>query len=532
MVGLPRSGKTTSLHAAILSMAMIYSPSELELFLIDAKHGVEFNAYSALPHARMVAINSEREFAVAVLESLDREIGRRAELMKHETPGRTNIEEYRKVSGQGMPRIVVVIDEFHELFEEVDQLGQAAFAAFSNIVRQGPFAGVHLVLASQTLSGMPAMDRSTLTLLPARVAFACNEDDGDIVMGDKNPEVKFLTRAGEGLLNPDRGDPLHNIRFQGAYVSPDERDGIVRDLVAKAARTGWARTPRVFDGDALADRSLVPPGIFSTPSDRPNRLKFVVGEPLSLEAHLEVVLRRDLDNNVALIGRSNDEDGEPIAGLIGVLNSLLLAASHQVEEVHVVDLLNDEGVPAEGKNPGRLSLEQITTGLGLAFHKRRALAATIRSHASIVDERIVAEDYLSPTRVLVLYGLQRAADLDPEDYSEDEEPSATALKRILRDGPEVGVHTILVADSASSLARRLGDLPLEHVALRICGPLSSDEERQAVLGLYQSFDLRFNHLVLFDRERDRRTKFQPYGPVSAQWLALASLDERITTKES
>lgn len=220
MVGLPRSGKTTSLHAAILSMAMIYSPSELELFLIDAKHGVEFNAYSALPHARMVAINSEREFAVAVLESLDREIGRRAELMKHETPGRTNIEEYRKVSGQGMPRIVVVIDEFHELFEEVDQLGQAAFAAFSNIVRQGPFAGVHLVLASQTLSGMPAMDRSTLTLLPARVAFACNEDDGDIVMGDKNPEVKFLTRAGEGLLNPDRGDPLHNIRFQGGPTCP------------------------------------------------------------------------------------------------------------------------------------------------------------------------------------------------------------------------------------------------------------------------------------------------------------------------
>lgn len=58
MVGLPRSGKTTALHAAILSMCMLYGPEELELHLIDAKHGVEFKAYANLPHARMVAIKS------------------------------------------------------------------------------------------------------------------------------------------------------------------------------------------------------------------------------------------------------------------------------------------------------------------------------------------------------------------------------------------------------------------------------------------------------------------------------------------
>ena len=113
-------------------------------------------------------INSEREFAVAVLNSLDREIARRAELMKACAPGRTNLQEYRQATGDRLPRVVAIIDEFHEIFEEDDQLGQQAFSAFSNIVRQGPFAGVHVVLASQTLSSMPAMDRNTLTLLPAR----------------------------------------------------------------------------------------------------------------------------------------------------------------------------------------------------------------------------------------------------------------------------------------------------------------------------------------------------------------------------
>ncbi len=32
----------------ILSMAMLYSPDELELYLIDAKHGVEFKVYATL----------------------------------------------------------------------------------------------------------------------------------------------------------------------------------------------------------------------------------------------------------------------------------------------------------------------------------------------------------------------------------------------------------------------------------------------------------------------------------------------------
>src|SRR5438067_781355 len=71
-----------------------------------------------------------------------------AEVMKVETPGRTNLTEYRQLTGNRMPRIVAIIDEFHEVFEEDDRTGHAAFAAFSNIVRQGPFAGVHLVLAS------------------------------------------------------------------------------------------------------------------------------------------------------------------------------------------------------------------------------------------------------------------------------------------------------------------------------------------------------------------------------------------------
>jgi hypothetical protein len=522
MIGLPRSGKTTSLHAAILSMCMLYGPDELELYLIDAKHGVEFNAYRDLPHARMVAINREREFAVAVLQSLDQEIELRATRMKQETPGRTNLQEYRAATGAKLPRIVVVIDEFHELFEEDDRLGRAAFDAFSNIVRQGPFAGVHLVLASQTLTSMPAMDRSTLMLLPTRVAFACNDSDAQVVMGDDNGEPRFLDRAGDGLLNPNRGNPTDNQRFRGVYIEADERSALVDALIGKAASQGFDRRPRVFDGDAMVRRESVDSSAFFQSDARPLRMRSYIGEALALESELAVVLRRDQEANLLIVAPV-DDDGLPEAAGMGVLHSVLLAASHQVSRVVVIDFTNDEG------HPGALDLQALCERLCSTYHRRQRAAVAIRELADLVAERVALDDHRSPGVLLVICGIGRAADLDPEAYAMDDEeaPLATVLERLLRDGPEVGVHATVLAESASALQRRLGARAMDRFGLRIAGSLRGDGERQAVMEDFRGIEVRGSQLVLFDLRTERRTKFQPFGPVDPSWLDLATLESTL-----
>jgi energy-coupling factor transporter ATP-binding protein EcfA2 len=70
--GKTGSGKSTLLNATITNLALHYSPDELQFYLIDFKKGVEFKAYAAqrLPHARVIAIESEREFGMSVLERL------------------------------------------------------------------------------------------------------------------------------------------------------------------------------------------------------------------------------------------------------------------------------------------------------------------------------------------------------------------------------------------------------------------------------------------------------------------------------
>ena len=64
--------ETNLLHVLLTNLALTYSPYELELYLIDFKT-VGFTPYATyqLPHARVVAVQSEREFAQSVLKGLD-----------------------------------------------------------------------------------------------------------------------------------------------------------------------------------------------------------------------------------------------------------------------------------------------------------------------------------------------------------------------------------------------------------------------------------------------------------------------------
>ena len=84
LVGRPGSGKSTLLHTFIAGITTMYGPEELELHLIDFKEGVEFKVYAAnsLPHARTVAIESDREFGVSVLQAIQAELAWRGSLLR------------------------------------------------------------------------------------------------------------------------------------------------------------------------------------------------------------------------------------------------------------------------------------------------------------------------------------------------------------------------------------------------------------------------------------------------------------------
>jgi DNA segregation ATPase FtsK/SpoIIIE, S-DNA-T family len=294
----------------------------------------------------------------------------------------------------------------------------SALAAFSDIVRMGPFAGVHIVLASQTLSAMPAMDRPTLMLLSQRVAFMCNEYDAEIVMGEQNKAARFLSRIGEGIFNPARGEESRNQPFQGLYIPADDRTRLIRDLAAKGATAGWRRLPRVFDGDTVVARPVAPAGVPA----RSRGLEIPLGEPFSLEDQEGITLRRTRGANVALLGDSDDDLAD--LAIRGALHSVIAAARSAGAGVTVADFIGEE-------DTGQwLTVMDVARALGAAYTRSRGAESALRRLAGLAGQRLAAEDYRAPGEVLILFGLQRALSFGPADpyaFEQDGEPPAAAL---------------------------------------------------------------------------------------------------------
>src|SRR5262249_40897085 len=163
----------------------------VELYLIDFKKGVEFKTYAAheLPHARVIAIESEREFGLSVLQRLDAELKLRGEQFR--AAGVQDIAGYRQASPDTpLPRILLIVDEFQEFFVEDDRISQDAAQLLDRLVRQGRAFGLHVLLGSQTLGGAYSLARSTIDQMAVRVALQCSEADAHLILSDDNSAAR------------------------------------------------------------------------------------------------------------------------------------------------------------------------------------------------------------------------------------------------------------------------------------------------------------------------------------------------------
>jgi hypothetical protein len=108
----------------------------------------------------VVAIESDREFALSVLQRIDEELKRRGEMYRK--LGAQDLAGYKRAGGtEPMPRSLLIIDEFQEFFVEDDSVAQGAALLLDRIVRQGRAFGIHVFLGSQTLGGAYTLARTT-----------------------------------------------------------------------------------------------------------------------------------------------------------------------------------------------------------------------------------------------------------------------------------------------------------------------------------------------------------------------------------
>jgi hypothetical protein len=253
LIGGPSgSGKTNFLYAMLGGLAARYSPDELELYLLDFKEGVSFAQFTPgrrdptwLPHARLVGVNvnADREFGLALLSFLADTMRARADVAKQYEV--TKLEELRAENPDGRwPRIVAVIDEFQYLFAERDVVATTAARLLEDVARRGRSQGIHLVLASQDVSGIEAFwgKPAIFEQFILRVALP----KARRVLADVNDAAVELPRW-HAVINHESGVRQGNqvARIPDA-TSRDTFDKLQRTLCEK--RRPDLPLPRLFDG--------------------------------------------------------------------------------------------------------------------------------------------------------------------------------------------------------------------------------------------------------------------------------------------
>ncbi|HEY1787451.1 MAG TPA: FtsK/SpoIIIE domain-containing protein [Verrucomicrobiae bacterium] len=519
IAGKTGSGKSTLFHIIITNLALRCSPEQVEFYLVDFKKGVEFKCYGArkLPHAKVVAIESDREFGLSVLQRVDDELRRRGDLFRK--VGAQDVAGYKRNGGtEPIPRTLLMIDEFQEFFTEEDRVSQGAAVLLDRIVRQGRAFGIHVLLGSQTLGGAYTLARATIGQMVIRIALQCNEADAYLIMDQDNPAPRLLSRPGEGIYNDAAGAIEGNSPFQAVWL-PD----MVRDAALKKIRDHADKSdndypgPIVFEGNAPADvRDNLPlqAALKTLPAATPRQPRVWLGAPNSIKGPTEATFLRQSGGNLLIVAQSEERS-------LSILTVALmsLAAQYPREAARFIVLDNTppgfpqreflqravDALPHEIVLAGNAELPEIMAGLAEESKKR--------------GENASAE---APEIFVLIQGIQNFKKLRQEDefsFSSSDSGStpAATLINLVTEGPARGIHIITTCDTYNNVGRYLGRKALSEFEMRVVFQMSAtdsasliDAPNASTLGL---------HRALFYNEREGALEtFRPYAQPDNGWI--------------
>jgi hypothetical protein len=531
IAGKTGSGKSTLLHALITNAALRYSPDEVELYLIDFKKGVEFKVYAALelPHAKVIAVESEREFGLSVLQRLDLELKRRGDLYRE--VGVQDLRGFRDARPETpMPRILFIVDEFQEFFVEDDKIAQEVSLLLDRLVRQGRAFGIHVNLGSQTLGGAYSLARATLGQMAVRIALQCSEADAHLILSEDNTAARLLTRPGEAIYNDANGLIEGNNLFQVVWLSDEKREDYLRQIQDLArARHRPPASPIVFEGNlpAIAARNPLLNPLLDAPAwpESPRVEQAWLGDAIAIKDPTSAVFRPQSGSNLLMVGQ-NDEAA--LAMLL--MSGLSIAAQHPPRASGGLSFFLLDGSPVDSPLAGELGKLQDAIPHPVKNVSTRELPKVIGEIAAEVErrrEQDVAD--LAPIYLLI-YDIQRFRDLRKGDddfgfsssFGEDKPASPSkSFTTILKEGPAVAVHTLVWCDSVNNLNRTFDRTGLREFELRVLFQMSANDS-SALIDSPAAGKLGPNRALFFSEEENRVEKFRPYGLPDPKWL------ERVT----
>lgn len=314
--GSTGSGKSNTLHALIAGILLNYHPDDVELWLVDYKR-VEFAEYlkNTPPHVKIIGLERTEEFTFSLLDKLKEEFEYRMELFTKAHV--TTIEAYNSLENvRSLPRIVLIIDEFHNLTQTI-QGNQYYMTLFENALSEYRVFGLSCILSDQTIrEGLRGMTDKGRMQVHNRIAMRndISEIKDTLAVDNSYYSERLLDKIrtlGQGELVFKKefktrfGDTQTMIdKYLTLLITAQDREDLLKyihnnvvnyrkkDLIVVEGQ----RRIDCNENDIQKMKGMIPQ----------NKVALYIGTPSSLNPCFILPLEQKIDENVIVIGNDYD----------------------------------------------------------------------------------------------------------------------------------------------------------------------------------------------------------------------------------
>ncbi|MCQ1945392.1 FtsK/SpoIIIE domain-containing protein [Arthrobacter sp. zg-Y1116] len=220
VAGTTGSGKSEFLRTFVGSLAASHPPTLFTVLLIDFKGGSGLGPLAPLPHSVGLLTDFSAETVARALVSLRAEVRRREVLLAG--VGADNLSAYNAGHrpAEGLPRLLVVVDEFRMLADEVP----AALPELLRIAAIGRSLGLHLLLATQRPQGAITTDIRANIATSIALRVQSGVESRDVITTDAAaaipPDIPGRAYVSKGGLPPHLFQSLSTSLRSGTGESP------------------------------------------------------------------------------------------------------------------------------------------------------------------------------------------------------------------------------------------------------------------------------------------------------------------------
>ena len=224
--GSTGSGKSVFLFTMLASMLMTHPKKEDMQLILSSSKLEDFIHFEGLPHLYSGKIISDAaEVTKVIKEVIFEESERRGRLLAEARVA--NIVEYNKKATEKLAPIVVVIDEFADLADQLESTKEKNdfYKPVQRIAQAGRSRGIHLVICTQRPEAR-LVPSTTKAQLNGRVALRVNDGSSSRMIIDES-DAQYLQKHGDMIFR--NGDVFE--RAQGYLIEIDELDKIIDDII-------------------------------------------------------------------------------------------------------------------------------------------------------------------------------------------------------------------------------------------------------------------------------------------------------------